>query len=227
MVSKYFLTALVVSGSLLFSGADATLFARGGGGGGGHGGGGGGHGGYGGGGRGGYGGGGYGRGYGYGGGFYGGGLFYGDYSTGGGYPGYFAPYAYPNRQSLLLPSSIPVGPSYTPLISSYPPTGAAPSYFATPFAPRPAAIHVVLPDPQATVLFDGQKTSSTGGERLYNTPDLTPGESYHYKLRATWMQDGRQVTQEQTVAVTPGQTTEVVFSRATSESCRTPPDRRP
>jgi uncharacterized protein (TIGR03000 family) len=75
-----------------------------------------------------------------------------------------------------------------------------------------------LPDPQATVLFDGRPTTSTGAERSYHTPDLAPGGSYQYKLRVTWMQDGNQVSQERVVSVTPGRTTDVVFSRLSSDN---------
>jgi uncharacterized protein (TIGR03000 family) len=234
MVSKHFLTtAALVAAGLLFA-ADGNLYAGhgGGGGGGGRGGGGGGFGG-GGGGRGGFGGGyggGYGRGgyggfgyggYGYGGygGFYGGGLFYGDYSTGGGYPGYYAPYAYP------APSYYAPDPYYPPRISANPSAAPSTSYYyapATASNPPPtaantASIHVVLPDSQATVLFDGRSTSSTGNDRYYHTPELQPGGSYNYNLRVSWMQDGRQVTQDRTIAVTPGRTTDVVFSRLASE----------
>jgi uncharacterized protein (TIGR03000 family) len=224
MVSKHFLTRAALCLAVLLLATDANLFAGGRGGGGGGGGRGGG-GGYGGGRGGGYGyGGGYGRGgfgYGgfYGGGFYGGGLFYGDYNTGGGYPGYYAPYAYP------APSYYYADPYYAPRISSAQSTAPATSYYyapsgtasSVPAASNAASIHVVLPDPQATVLFDGRATTSTGADRYYHSPELAPGGSYKYQLRVTWTQDGRQVTQDRTVAVTPGQTTDVVFARVPSE----------
>lgn len=231
MVSKHFLIAGLLGAAALFIGTDASLYARGGGGGG-HGGGGGGHGG---GGHGGYGG-GYGRGgfgYGggfYGGGFYGGGLFYGDYLTGGGYPGYFSPYAYP-APTPYYSYTDPIAPYSSPRLATSPSANPSYSYNYAPFtaaelasrsavAPKSATIHVVLPDPQATVLFDGRATTSTGSDRFYHSPALTPGGSYNYQLRVTWMQDGHEVTQEKTVAVTPGQTTDVVFGRTVSEGVR-------
>ena len=226
MVSKHFLTRAALFVAVVFLATDASSFAGGrGGGGGGRGGGGG----YGGGGRGGYGGGGYGygrAGYGYGGfyggGFYGGGLFYGDYITGGGYPGYFAPYAYP-APSYYYPDA--GDPYYAPRISSASSSAPTTSYYyapsgtaaAAPPASSAASIHVILPNPQATVLFDGRTTTSTGAERYYHSPALAPGGSYKYQLRVTWTQDGRQVSEERTVAVTPGQTTDVVFGRTPSE----------
>jgi uncharacterized protein (TIGR03000 family) len=209
--------------------ADLNVYGRGGGGGGGGRGGGGG-----GGGRGGFGGGGYGGGYGrggygyggggfYGGGFYGGGLFYGDYSTGGGYPGYFAPYAYPSYPAPAYFTYPDSGVPYSaPRTSSYPPIAPAASYYY-PSAPAAipstsASVHVVLPDPQAKVVFDGHATTSTGSERFYHTPELAKGGTYRYVLRVTWMQDGQPVTQEKTVSVTPGQTTDVVFIRTASQA---------
>ncbi len=213
MVSKHFLTAGLLCAVLLL-GADVDVYGGHGGGGGGHGGGGGGgHGGGYGGGHGGYGYGGRGYGYGggfYGGGFYGGGLFYGDYITGGGYPGYYAPYAYPVYPT---PGYSYADPYYSPRIASNQPAN---SYYYPPItlSASPATIHVVLPDPQATVLFDGRPTTSVGSERYYHTPELTAGGSYQYRLRVSWMQDGKQMIQEKAVAVTPGRTSDVVFSRA-------------
>ncbi len=232
MVSKYFLNCALVVAACLLLGVGANPAAAGhgggGGGGGGHGGGGGGHGGYGGGGygHGGYGGGyGYGgRGYGYGGGFYGGGfygggLFYGDYMLGGGYPGYFAPYAYPYAAPSYYPAPLSYGDPYSARISSYPPIASNSAYYP-PIAASNATIRVVLPDPQATVLFDGRKTTSTGAERYYDTPALTPGGSYEYQVQVSWMQDGKLVSDQRSVAVTPGKTTDVVFSRTGAQPAR-------
>jgi uncharacterized protein (TIGR03000 family) len=134
-------------------------------------------------------------------GFYGGGLFYGDYLTGGGYPGYFAPFAYPNPG---ISYSYP-DPYYSRSIGQHLPA-AKPPIIAS-----PATIHVVLPDPKATVVFDGHKTTSTGKERFFYTPDLPRG-AYEYQLRVTWMQDGKSVTQERTIIAIPGETTEIAFT---------------
>lgn len=248
MVSKYFLTTAVLS-MALFAGSGTNLYAAGGGhggGGGGHGGGfGGGHGGYGGGyGHGGYGyGGGYGRGFGYGGYGYGGfgyglglgyglgyyglgyGGFYGAPYYGGygyGYPSYYSPYLYPTYgYGGIVSNGAPSGSQSVASNSYYYPQSSN-SYYYPPIAansPTPATLRVTLPDPQATVIFDGYKTTSTGSERYFHTPDLTPGGTYQYHLQVSWMQDGQKMTQEKTVQVTPGQTTDVVFDR-TAEPTR-------
>jgi uncharacterized protein (TIGR03000 family) len=141
------------------------------------------------------------------GGFYGGSLFYGDYITGGGYPGYFAPYTYPSR-------------SFSYADPYYSTRGFANQ--ATPsmnlmsnqlaLLATPAFIQVALPHPQAKVVIDGNLTTSTGSKRLYTTPQLKSGATYDYLFHVTWLHDGRQVTQERTVTVIPGQTTEVIFT---------------
>jgi uncharacterized protein (TIGR03000 family) len=76
-----------------------------------------------------------------------------------------------------------------------------------------ANVRVIVPDPQARVWFDGSLTSQTGTDRLYHTPYLTVGSTYRYQIRASWAKDGREVSQERTVSVTPGQTTLVDFTR--------------
>jgi len=167
-----------------------------------------------------------GRGYGggYGGGHYGDGYgrsYFGrGYYNGanGYYPGYLGSYYYPGYDTNSWSSAYPdyAYPDY----SSY----AAPAspYFESPtqFAATPAtttadsaSIRVIVPDSQAQVWFDGTGTNQAGTDRLFHTPSLTIGSSYTYHIRATWMQNGRQMTQERTVAVTPGQMTLVNFTR--------------
>jgi uncharacterized protein (TIGR03000 family) len=123
------------------------------------------------------------------------------------YPGYFGGY-FPWSDDYTYPT-------YTYPSDSYYYTPSAP-YYEPPIqsAPAPIAyIRVIVPDPQARIWFDGAATMQTGTDRLFNTPSLTIGSTYNYRVRAAWMQDGREVTQERTASVTPGQTTMVDFSR--------------
>lgn len=76
-----------------------------------------------------------------------------------------------------------------------------------------ADIRVIVPDPQATVYFDGLPTTTLGTDRLYHTSALTYGVTYTYRIRATWLQAGQQVTQERIVNVRAGQTTVVDFTQ--------------
>jgi len=79
-----------------------------------------------------------------------------------------------------------------------------------------ARLRVTVPNAQCRIWVDGQQTSSTGMVRMFHTPALTSGGSY--RLKATWMEDGREVTKERTVAVSPGQTASVDFGQGRSGS---------
>ena len=51
--------------------------------------------------------------------------------------------------------------------------------------------------PGAEVWFNGTPTTSTGPARQFASPPLTPGTRYSYDIRATWNENGREVTQTQ------------------------------
>jgi uncharacterized protein (TIGR03000 family) len=205
MMKKLFLLPAILSVAGLLMAADSAFAQRGGGGhgGGGHSSGGhssGGH--YGGGyNHGGYSHGGYNHGGYYGGGYFGGLGVYG-------YDPWYNGYSYPRYSYYSAPAT-----QYYDAPTQY---YAPPAQYYAPPAPvvnNYGNVRVILPDPQASVWFDGNATSSTGTERLFNTPALTMGSTYSYRVRASWMQGGREVTQERTVSVTPGQTAMVDFSR--------------
>jgi uncharacterized protein (TIGR03000 family) len=195
-------------------------------------------GGYGGGYRGGYGGGyygGYGRGYGYGGYGYGlyGGLGYGLYGGyigaypygGAGYYGYPNYYSYP-YSTYSYPSTT-YGSTYysSPLIYSQSTPTAVPAATFT-YAPgtadssasttvsqtdTPADVTVVVPE-NAKLWFNDVPINTTGATREFQTPALTPGREYTYQVRATWMQNGREISQTQTLPVSAGSHARIVFS---------------
>jgi uncharacterized protein (TIGR03000 family) len=77
-------------------------------------------------------------------------------------------------------------------------------------APAPAKIIVSLPA-NATLLVDGNKTTSTSATRTLVTPALEIGNSYVYNLRAEM--DGQVITQQ--VTVRGGETTPVEFAFGT------------
>ncbi len=162
-------------------------------------------------------GGGYGRGF-YGGllygglGYYGGigygGLGYGNFGYGGlgNGAGYYSNFAYT--------------PSYNNSYYSYYPSDAyvpPANYYVQPAAPvdTTATVRLILPDPQAQVWFDGTLTAQKGTERYFTTPPLSAKATY--QVRVVWMQNGQEMTREETVSVTPGQTSLVDFSRARPE----------
>lgn len=198
---------------------------RGGGGGGRGGYGGGGRGGYGGGyGRGGYGGyGGYGgRGFGYGGYGYGYGG-YGGFGWGGiglGYGGgYYGGYDYPSYGYASTPGGYyfePSSYSYSiPLVYTTPPnydggatvvpvgpgsdTRTTTSAYYNPGQPS-ATVEVRVPG-DAKVWFDGTATTMSGDDRIFQTPALDAGKTYHYDVKAQWMKDGKPVEKTLTITV--------------------------
>lgn len=114
-------------------------------------------------------------------------------------------------------------PYYAPRYSYYlPPTVIVQQ--PVPQAPvsNSATIRVLIPDPEAKVWFDGAATKQTGTERYFHTPDLEPGGSYTYRIRAEWVQKGQKMIQEQVVAVTPGRTSQADFTQPFSEEVPPP-----
>jgi uncharacterized protein (TIGR03000 family) len=90
------------------------------------------------------------------------------------------------------------------------------SYYPTPASEGmadAARIRVILPDAQARVLFDDTATKQIGADRLFLTPALTAGAANKYLIRATFMQNGREVSLERDVTVAPGRTYVVDFTR--------------
>jgi uncharacterized protein (TIGR03000 family) len=78
--------------------------------------------------------------------------------------------------------------------------------------PDAGVIQVRLPDRFATVLFNGQKTSSVGETRYYVTPLLQSGKSGTYTISASWSKGGDAVTKEREIKVAAGHTCVVDFT---------------
>jgi uncharacterized protein (TIGR03000 family) len=73
-----------------------------------------------------------------------------------------------------------------------------------------AKITVSVPA-DAEIWFNGTRMTSTGSVREYQSPPLTPGSQYTYKVRARWNENGHEVTQTQQVKVTAGAHVSVKF----------------
>lgn len=152
----------------------------------------------------------------YGGGYYGGGRYnYGSpyyYGSGGYYP-----YSYSSGVTYASPQTVYYPPVQDPNTLNTAPT--------TPPAetPKNAQVKVLVPDPQAKVWFDGAATSTTGSERLFHTPDLTAGYTYSYRVRASWIVNGKEQVQEQVIQVAPGRGVVVDFTQPVSEVLQPPP----
>jgi uncharacterized protein (TIGR03000 family) len=153
-----------------------------------------------------------------------------------GYP-YAYPYAYPYPYAYDPPVVVAPRVIYAPPAAGDAPVQPAqPSY--TPPQPQPvppppqpkpvtpansASIRVLVPDPQARVTFDGNPTSQTGTDRLFHTPSLVAGANNTYRIRAAWVENGKEMVQERAVLVAPNQSSVVDFTQPVSEGVGAPP----
>jgi uncharacterized protein (TIGR03000 family) len=164
--------------------------------------------------------------------------FRGGYGYGGGYP---PPYAYgwgypPDPYPVYFGNPITVNyqsppgsidpMSFSSTTGSPPGTGYTPSTTYTPltgYTPSPgtmttpqvnaATVEVTLPNPTATVWFDGHKTASGGTMRTFHTPPLQPGQKFRYTVRAEWDDGGLRQHAEHSCVVTAGQVSTVDLTR--------------
>lgn len=93
----------------------------------------------------------------------------------------------------------------TPSVSVFPSTAQA--------SPGCCRVDVRLPCPDATLWINQSKTSSTGLERTFESSRLTEGKEFRYELRASWNQDGKEVTDSRTIVVARGNSWVVDFTR--------------
>jgi uncharacterized protein (TIGR03000 family) len=169
------------------------------------------------------------RGFGY------GGFGYGGFGYGGfgyGYPGYGfggydgGGYYGGGANYSVYPSTTVYSPTYN-ILPQTGPTGS-PDYGTQGPPPLPknrAVVQVVVPDPEATLLFDGTKTTTMGRVRLFEPPDLAPGVYYSYKLTATWQQGDKVFTDVRKVYVIGGQASLVDFTRPAPPEAVPPPNK--
>jgi uncharacterized protein (TIGR03000 family) len=79
-----------------------------------------------------------------------------------------------------------------------------------------ARVNVLVPS-EAVVTIQGQRMSQTGSYREFVSPPLVPGHDYTYTIRATWNENGRDVSQERTVHVASGSRVDVDMQNAPRE----------
>jgi len=93
------------------------------------------------------------------------------------------------------------------------------SFYGRPGANRnEALVRVQVPSPDARVWIQDMLSRQRGYERVFISPPLEPGGKYTYTLRASWMENGREVSREKKVSVSPGQPATVVFSGAAGQN---------
>jgi uncharacterized protein (TIGR03000 family) len=91
---------------------------------------------------------------------------------------------------------------------------------------RVAHVDVRLPA-NAELWFQGVRMSSTGESRHFVTPPLRTGQSYGYDVRASWVENGKTVTQDRHVRVTAGERLTVDFTQPATLERGTPPNEGP
>jgi uncharacterized protein (TIGR03000 family) len=68
-------------------------------------------------------------------------------------------------------------------------------------ASNTAHLRIRVPASQAELWLNGVRTKQTAGFQQYQTPLMTPGQTYAYEIRARWTDNGRTVERVRTVHV--------------------------
>jgi uncharacterized protein (TIGR03000 family) len=91
---------------------------------------------------------------------------------------------------------------------------AAGSYESTFFDLGNAArLHVRLPANADLWIEDGE-TRQRGVDRLFESPELTPGRDYAFHLKAEWTENGQKVTRTKKVPIHAGDVVHIDFLNA-------------
>ena len=85
------------------------------------------------------------------------------------------------------------------------------------------ALDIRVPS-SAEVTVNGEKLTATGSRRQFTSSALTSGQTYEYKVKATWTENGKEMTKERTVQGRPGRRTMVDL---TIDAKKMPPQAEP
>jgi uncharacterized protein (TIGR03000 family) len=124
----------------------------------------------------------------------------------------YTPSYYPYGDDFAQPD---VYQSYYPYQFALPTQPLAARPLAVPNrAPPPdkAEVQIFVVDPAAEIWFNGVKMEQTGQERELLTPELTPGKSYTYEVRARWTQNGKQYERTRSITVRAGEQIGLTFA---------------
>jgi uncharacterized protein (TIGR03000 family) len=150
------------------------------------------------------------------------GYGYGYYPSYGYYRGYayapygYYPYAYSYYPNYGMYNNYPTVSAPAPVMNEQYMTGSDRQGTNGAGTDETAHITVTVP-PDAKVWFDGALTTSTGSRREFQSPELKPGQKYHYNVKAQWNENGHQMTKTRKVEVMAGATARVDFG-ATSQN---------
>jgi uncharacterized protein (TIGR03000 family) len=73
-----------------------------------------------------------------------------------------------------------------------------------------AELNIVLPA-AGTVSFGRFQSDQESGSHLYQSPSLSPGDTYSYKIQAKWSENGREMNRTKTVKFRAGERLQVDF----------------
>jgi uncharacterized protein (TIGR03000 family) len=93
-------------------------------------------------------------------------------------------------------------------------------------SPTQVALDIRVPS-SAEVFVNGEKISATGTMRTFTSDNLTAGQTYEYKVKAKWTENGKEMSRERTVKAVPGQRTAVDLTRSNQPSPGQPPQGEP
>ncbi len=84
-------------------------------------------------------------------------------------------------------------------------------------SPNSAMVDVRVPNPNAQIWIEGQKTNQQGTFRQFVSPPLDPNRDYTYHVRAQWQQNGHEVDQTRDVAVHAGDRITIDFHNTNAQ----------
>jgi uncharacterized protein (TIGR03000 family) len=120
------------------------------------------------------------------------------------YPGF--PYSV-GPASYYAGASVYYAPSYS--YGSFSPEQTT-GFYGPAEVDNTAVIDVRLPA-GAVIRFGAQKTTSTGPERYFVSPALTPSKEYVYEVTARWHEGAREVTRTRSLSVRAGDRLSIAF----------------
>jgi uncharacterized protein (TIGR03000 family) len=85
---------------------------------------------------------------------------------------------------------------------------------SSPISSSQVALEIRVPS-SAEVFVAGEKISGTGTMRTFTSDNLTAGQTYEYKVKGKWTENGKEVVHERTVKAVPGKRTMVDLTRST------------
>jgi uncharacterized protein (TIGR03000 family) len=91
------------------------------------------------------------------------------------------------------------------------------SYFSPALDSKTAGLRIIVPTPDARVWIEKSPTKQSGVNREFVSPPLEPGTDYHYMVRVTWMENGREMSAERNVPVKGGREIVVYFGNRPTE----------